>query len=390
MVLSMPRQLSYLWFLPFALGTACSDEDSGPEREAPTELECSSELEIRTTAEGVDFVRTPPSCFDGLPDWSYEAQHVEIEGLRQGYVDEGPMDGPVILMLHGQPSWSYLYRHMIPSLTARGYRAIAMDHLGMGLSDKPVDLDYHSFENHVARLAAFIDALGLQDITLFAQDWGSIIGLYLAGDDLERFSRIVIGNGGLPIVEAIAELPSDIETSNAEFEQTLTSIPERQPPFFDEEGNPLLPVGGGSGTEPFGQWMGYARFAEGFKASLMLEALTFESLSDREEQAYDAPFPNRIAFAAPRIFPSLRNELVGITQERRDALTRYERPFLTIFGGNDPGLSGEGDGQAWMMAEIPGAQTQPHVRFPDASHFLQDDKGPEIADRIVEFIEANP
>ena len=357
---------------------------------AQADAPCSAALEVMTTAEGVEYVRTPDACFENLPDWDFAARFVEIDGLRQGYVDEGPADGPVILMLHGQPSWSYLYRFMIPALAEDGYRVIAMDHLGFGTSDKPVNLEYPSFQNHADRLVAFMTALGLQDVTLFAQDWGSVIGLYVAGGDLDRFGRIVIGNGGLPVVEEPTELPENVAESNAAFHRMLSFIPDNQPPFFDAEGNSLLPVGEGSGAEPFGQWVAYARLSEDFRPSLMVEALTFGALTDAEKAAYDAPYPSRIAMTGPRTFPGLRDDLIGITEARRDALTTYEQPFLTIFGGNDPGLVGEGDGQPWMTQNIPGAAGQPHQRLPDASHFLQDDKGPEIAEMVDASIRANP
>ncbi len=139
--------------------------------QAQENAECFAELPVQTTADGVEFVRTPDACFENLPDWDYAPQYVEIDGLRQAYIDVGPADADPILLLHGQPSWSYLYRFMIPVLVEGGHRVIAMDHLGMGRSDKPVDVEYHTFDNHVHRLDAFIQALELDNITLFAQDW---------------------------------------------------------------------------------------------------------------------------------------------------------------------------------------------------------------------------
>jgi len=341
------------------------------------------------TPSGVRFVRTPDACFDDLPNWDFEPRYVEIDGLRQGFVESGPADGEVILLLHGQPSWSYLYRFMITPLASAGYRVIAMDHVGFGLSDKPVDVEYHSFSNHANRLVSFMDALELDVVTLFAQDWGSIIGLYVAAGDLERFERIVIGNGGLPVVTAPTAFPDDIESATSEFARFLSMVPDEQPPFFDEEGNSLLPSGG-SDSDLFGAWMAYALHDEDFRPSRLLDVLTYRALEPDEERAYDAPYPHRIAMAGPRTFPSLRNDLVGITEARIAMLRTYERPFLTLFGGNDPGLAGEGDGQQWMIDNVPGAAGQPHHRFPDASHFLQEDRGPDLAERIRAFIEANP
>jgi haloalkane dehalogenase len=168
------------------------------ETEPAEEVACDSEPVVLTTADGIDFVRTPDACFEDLPDWPYEAQYVEIDGLRQAYVDEGPADGEVVLLLHGQPSWSYLYRDMIPVLADAGYRVIAMDHLGMGRSDKPIDIEAYSYLGHNDRLETFIDELGLTDINLFVQDWGSLIGLRVAGENPDLFATIAVGDGNPP------------------------------------------------------------------------------------------------------------------------------------------------------------------------------------------------
>ncbi|MEM7741062.1 MAG: alpha/beta fold hydrolase, partial [Pseudomonadota bacterium] len=268
---------------------------------------------------------------------------------------------------------------------------IAMDHLGVGTSDKPIDLDYYTFDDHADRLERFMDALDLHDFNFFVQDWGSVIGLYVAAGDLDRYRRIIVGNGGLPVVTQRSEPPEDLEASNAAFHQTLLSIPDLQPPFFDADGNPIL-VGGdpGEGPEPFGQWVAYAKTSEDFQPSIMCEALTYYPLTEAEEYAYDAPYPHRISMAGARMFPSLRDELVGLTQERKDTLRTYDRPFLTIFGANDPGLSGEGDDQQWMIENIAGAEGQPHERIPDGSHFFQDDKGFEVAAMVDDFIRRTP
>lgn len=350
--------------------------------------ECLADLNVYATDDGVEFVRIPDVCFENLPDWEYKPQYVEIDDLRQAYVDVGPADADPILLLHGQPSWSYLYRYMIPILAEAGHRVIAMDHLGMGRSDKPIEVGYYSFHNHVYRLDAFIQELELENTTLFAQDWGSVIGLYLAANNLDLFDRIVIGNGGLPIVEEVILLPDDIEASIAAFDRTLSTIPDKQPPFYDEDGNSLLPSNGIDGG--FGQWIAYALYFEDFQASRIVEALTFEPLTPEEEAAYDAPFPTPITMAGPRSFPSLLNMLVGVTEPAIEALTNYEKPFLTIFGGNEPGLRGTGDPQEQMIDSIPGATGQAHHRFPDASHFLQDDKGSEVAEMVNRFIADNP
>ena len=177
--------------LLFLLAGCSNDSDNEShtveeEVQAPCNI-AEEDIQVNTTATNIEFVRTPDACFDNLDGYPFTPNYVEVEGLRYHYVDEGPRDGEVILMLHGQPSWSYLYRKMIPVLAEAGYRVIAPDHIGMGRSDKPVDPRAHQFEQHVAWMKSFVSELGLTDITLFVQDRGSHIGLRMAGDDPEGY-----------------------------------------------------------------------------------------------------------------------------------------------------------------------------------------------------------
>jgi len=364
--------------------TSCSDGDDG------TASECDSEPVIMTTADGVQFVRTPDSCFQNLPDFPYEAKYVEIDGLRQGYVDEGPADADPVLLLHGQPSWSYLYRKMIPVLVDGGHRVIAMDHIGMGRSDKPIDIEYYSYLGHIERLEKFIEALNLEHITMFCQDWGSLIGLHVAGEHPEWFDRIVVGDGTLPVIPAAIQPFPPVENPdeiNTEIVAPFASIPPEQPPFYDEDGNPLF---SGDPSKGFGQWMKYSMTAASFHPAEVVEALTYFDVPAEEEAAYDAPFPSRVYMAGPRVFPSLVNDLPGVNEDAWAGLTEYEKPFLTIWASNDPGNLGRQETQDNLINNIPGAAGQPHTRLPEASHFLQDDQGAEIARLMVEFIAANP
>lgn len=359
----------------------------GDEGTAP---ECDSEPEVMTTADGVQFVRTPEACFQNLPGFPYEARYLEIDGLRQAYVDEGPADADPILLLHGQPSWSYLYRKMIPVLVDGGHRVIAMDHIGMGRSDKPIDIEDYSYLGHVDRLEKFIEALNLDHITLFCQDWGSLVGLHVAGEHPEWFDRIVVGDGTLPVIPAgIQPFPpvENPEELNTEIVAPFAAIPPEQPPFYDEDGNRLIP---GDPRETFGHWIAYAMTAASFHAAEVVEALTYFDLSPEEEAAYDAPFPSRVYMAGPRVFPSLVNDLPGVNDDAWAGLTGYEKPFLTIWASNDPGNLGRQETQDNLINNIPGAAGQPHTRLAEASHFLQDDQGAEIGRRMVEFIAANP
>jgi haloalkane dehalogenase len=386
----MPKGLFGLFVLGFAslLLSGCLPQATQLKVAQASEA-CLAEPESLTTSEGVAYIRTPDACFENLPDWPYEAKYLEIDGLRQAYIDVGPADADPILLLHGQPSWSYLYRFMIPVLVEGGHRVIAMDHVGMGRSDKPVDLAYHNFQNHASRLETFVQELKLDNLTVFIQDWGSVLGLYLASEKPELFDRIILGNGGFPNVEKPYAMPTDIDAAVAGFSRTLSMIPPQQPAFFDAEGNSTIPIGNGAeGSDPFGDWIAYAMYAEDFEPAKFVEALTYRALTPEELAAYDAPFPNRILMAAPRTFPSLVNQTVGLYEPVMAGLTRYNKPFLTISGANEPGVSP--DIQQWFIDNVPGAAGQEHHRFPDASHFLQDDKGQEIAERVNQFIAANP
>jgi pimeloyl-ACP methyl ester carboxylesterase len=344
---------------------------------------CDAEPEILTTSSGVEFVRTPDSCFEGLPNWSYEPHYVEIDGLRQAYVDEGPMDGEVILLLHGQPSWSYLYRKMIPILVDGGFRVIAMDHLGMGRSDKPTDIESYTYLGHNDRLERFIQELELADVTLFVQDWGSTIGLRVAGLHPEWFARIVAADGDLPQIPSgfTAFPPVHDPNTPEDLPSPFAQAPAQQVVGYDG----CLPL---FEVEPgfFGVWIEYALKGASFRASEVVEAITWYDLPDAVEAAYDAPFPSRVYMAGPRVFPSLVNEMGGTTDEAWASLRSFTRPFLTIWAANDTGSLGLCETQDKFICEVPGATGQAHARLAEASHFLQDDQGEEIARRLVAFM----
>jgi haloalkane dehalogenase len=274
---------------------------------------------------------------------------------------------------------------MIPVLEGAGYRVIAMDHLGMGRSDKPIDPDYYTFLGHVERLETFIQELELEDITIFVQDWGSLIGLNVVGMHPDWFTRVIVGNGFLPTFEEGTvpfTLPDNPEETRKAFHRTIRMLPDKQPEFYDADGN--LQVEGSD----FGVWIDYSRNDERFQASQIVEAMTYHKLTKKEKAAYDAPFPSRIFMGGPRAFPGLVNQLPGTTDAAWEGLGKFEKPFLTIWGSNDPGNLGRPETQQALLGHIPGTAGWDHVRLPEASHFLQDDQGEEIARRINEFIAA--
>ena len=291
-------------------------------------------------------LRTPDARFENLPDYSFEPHFVDVNGLRMHYVDEGPADAEPVLLLHGEPSWSYLYRHMIPPLAAAGLRVVAPDLIGFGKSDKPAKKDDYSYAAHVSWMQQFVDSLDLNNITLFCQDWGSLIGLRVAAENDHRFARIAIGNGGLPT------------------------------------GDQQMP-------DAFMKWRTFALHSPYFPIGKIIQKATRSELSDEIIAAYDAPFPSRKYKAGARQLPAL----VPITPDdpasaaNRSAwkmFSTWEKPFLTCFSDKDPITRG-GD-RVWQE-HVPGAQGQPHTTIKNAGHLLQEDKGPEIAKLLIRFIQ---
>lgn len=333
-----------------------------------------SEVEIRWTDSGRPFVRTADDCFDGLVDWPWEPRYVEVDGMRMHYVEAGDPDGEVVLCLHGQPDWSYLYRHMIPVLAEARLRVIAPDHLGFGRSDKPVQLGDYTFLQHVAWIEAFIDNLDLTDITPIVQDWGSLIGLRCVGNRPDLFARVVVANGNLPVVpegfEPVA-LPTTLEPQDLAFPMT----PE------------TLAAVNFNGFALFEKWVHYALVSTQFMPSVVMQASIQRDVPVAELAAYDAPFPQRIHMAGVRTFPSLINTVghAPTNEAARAALDAFDRPVLGMFGLRDPIFGDEATRNATRIS-IAGAAGQPHKDFPEAGHFIQEDAGAELATDIVDWI----
>ena len=297
----------------------------------------------------MELLRTPDERFENLPDFPYKPNYLEVEGIRIHYLDEGPRSTECILLMHGEPSWCFLYRHMIPSLTRAGHRTLAPDLVGFGKSDKPAEKNDHTYRKHVEWMTKWVKFLDLQYITLFCQDWGSLIGLRVAIENQERFSRIVLSNGGLPTGE------------------------QRM-------------------SEAFMNWREFSRTATKFYVGRILQGGTITKLPRNDIKAYDAPFPDDSFKAGARIMPSL----VPISKDdpeheaNKKAIEKFyqwKKPFLTAFSDSDPVTRG-GDG--FWQENIPGARGQNHTTIKNAAHFVQEDKGPELAELIVEFIKKNP
>ncbi len=288
-------------------------------------------------------LRTPDERFGKLPDYPFEPRYTEIDGLRIHHVEAG--SGPVVLMLHGEPTWSFLYRKMVPPLAEAGYRAIAPDLVGFGRSDKPAAMSDYSYARHVEWMRRWIEANDLGGITLFGQDWGSLIGLRLAAEHEERFDRIVIGNG-------------------------------------------FLPTATGRTPRAFKIWRAFARYSPLFPIGRIVAVGCRSKLEREVVAAYDAPFPGRAFKAGARAFPRLvptepDDPAVPANRAAWERLGQWRKPFLTAFGKRDPIL---GWADRVLQRHVPGAEGQPHRELRDASHFVQEDAGPELARIIIDWL----
>lgn len=299
----------------------------------------------------MDFLRTPDARFAGLPGWTFEPCYAHVPAgdgteLRMHYVDEGPIRGAPLVLLHGEPTWSYLYRKMIPRFARAGHRVLAPDLIGFGRSDKPTDPAAYSYERHVAWLASWLRTLDLREVTLVAHDWGGWLGMRIVAGEPERFARVVATNTGLPTCD---EPPN--ETARAWFAFSIGAVP--------------FPVGD------------------------VIQLGTTTTVSDEVIAAYDAPFPDETYKQGPRRFPELAPKLPtdpGVAENRAAwrALERYDRPFLTLFGDGDP--LNEGNDRL-LRERIPGARGQPHAVLRGGGHYIQEDRGADLADAIVRWME---
>lgn len=273
--------------------------------------------------------RTPDERFAGLPDWPYAPNYREIaDGLRVHYIDEGAAGAQPVLMLHGEPTWAYLYRHMIGPVAEAGFRAVVPDLIGFGRSDKPLDRSAYSYAAEVAWMRQWIEALDLQDIILACQDWGSLIGLRLVAEMPERFAGVALSNGGLP------------------------------------EGQPA--------PRAFAIWRAFSRYSPVFPIGRIVNAGAKRQLTPQEVAAYDAPFPTRASKVAARIFPSFvpLGDNVAVPDQKRAwaALEAFDKPFLCCFTDGDPITRG---GDALFTSRVPGARGMAH-RTLKGGHFVQE------------------
>jgi pimeloyl-ACP methyl ester carboxylesterase len=294
------------------------------------------------------------------------------------YIDAGPSDGKTLLLLHGQPVWSYLYRTMIHDLLSKGYRCIAPDLIGMGKSDKPISIKYHKYETHCENILTFINGLKLKNMTLFCQDWGSLIGLRIAGENPNLFSGIIAAN---------AELPNFTKETNPLYIPETIEINTKIKSFVGAMAYYSI---GGFAVESFQAWILYCLTAPmvDIKSIMKLSFSRNFKKSDDILNAYSAPFPSFIYMAGPRTLPSMNAGITGQTLKAIEGLKKFEKPFLSLIGLQD-NLLGTPRIQNRFIKMVPGAKGQNHEQFKEANHFIQEDIGEMMADRMHKFIVKN-
>jgi haloalkane dehalogenase len=290
-------------------------------------------------------LRTPDSRFDDLPGYAFAPHYVEVGGLRIHYVDEGPPGAPPVLLMHGEPSWSFLYRKMVPVLVAAGHRVVAPDLIGFGRSDKPAERTDYTYQRHVDWMAGFLTALDLRAVTLVCQDWGGLIGLRLVAEHAERFDRVVAANTFLPT--------------------------------GDQDPGPA-----------FRAWQRFSQETPLFDVGKIIAGACKLPLAPEVRRGYDAPFPDESYKAGARQFPLLvpsRPDDPASAPNRAawEKLRQFRKPFLTAFSDSDPITRGA---DVLLQAMIPGCAGQPHTTITDGGHFLQEDQGEALAAVVVDFM----
>ncbi len=305
----------------------------------------------------MDRLRTPDDRFVDLPDFAFPVHYADVTdpsggpSLRMAYIDAGPRDArEVVVLLHGEPTWSFLYRHVIPTLVSAGHRVIAPDLIGFGRSDKPTPRSQFSFARLVEWTRELLfDRLDLHDVTLFGQDWGSLVGLRLVAENVERIARVAIGNGGLPTGD---EKPNEAFNSWQQFSQST----------------PELPVG---------------RIVSGGCATALDESVI---------RGYDAPFPDESFKEGARMLPTLvptspDDPAHDANVAAWEVLAKFSRPFLTCFSDGDPITRGA---DRKFQSVVAGTRAVEHVTITGGGHFLQEDQGTQLGEVLVSFINSHP
>jgi haloalkane dehalogenase len=302
----------------------------------------------------LEFLTTPEHCFEQIVDFDYAPHFLRVDdnegsSLNLHYIDEGPRDANVVLMLHGEPSWSYLYRKMIGPVVEAGYRVIAPDLIGFGKSDKPTERSDYTYQRHLDWIRQVIIQLDLKNITLVCQDWGGLLGLRLVAEHLDLFSRVLAANT-------------------------------------------MLPTGDHKPNEAFLNWQTFSQEVAVFPVAGIIKGATVTPLGSEVLAAYDAPFPDETYKSGVRQFPLLvpttpNDPASEANRLAWQTLRQFTKPFITAFSDSDPVTAG---GDKIMQKLIPGCQGQAHAVIQQGGHFLQEDQGKRLAAVLLTFMSSNP
>ena len=330
-------------------------------------------------------LRTPDSRFEDLPGYSFAPNYTNVPDgesgeLRIHHVDEGPSNAKTVLCMHGQPTWSYLYRHMIPIIADAGLRVVAPDLVGFGRSDKPSQREDFSYQRQVDWLTAWLVTNDIHDATLVGQDWGGLIGLRLVAENPERFSSVVIANSGLPAPTSVSEERAKAVRDFRASSKQLTML---------DVGNALGNPDPARPESTFAYWQKWTWENEDLPVAMTVAgSIDGRTMSPEEIAAYDAPFPDPSFKMGPRAMPSQVPTLsddpsLAANLKAWEVLEQWEKPFLCSFSDNDPVTAG---GDKILRARIPGTKGQPHQTISGGGHFLQEGRGEELAKIVVDFV----
>ena len=331
--------------------------------------------------EGV--LRTPDSRFDNLQDYSFEPNYMIIDGLRIHYLDEGPKEADPIFLLHGQPTWSYLFRKMIPVLVAEGHRVIVPDCVGFGKSDKFMSKYDYSYKHHVEIMKELVERLDLKNATFFGQDWGGLVGLRVVAEIPDRFGSVVVSNTGMIAAEGIRAWFIENLTKfivwwngSVSFEELTIAAEEAL-----SDGEPSA----SRGFSMFSKWMAYTYYAEDMNIAGIIENFGGVELTKDEAYAYEAPYPTGLYKAGPHVWPYLiPTQLPENEKLWKEVYEKWNKPFLVAFGENERITLRMKDD---FLNRIPNPTV---ITLGGAGHFVQEEVGPELAQIISDFIKNKP
>ena len=309
---------------------------------------------------GPGVLRTPDAHFENLEEWPYAPNYGQVGDIRLHYVDEGPADGETLLLIHGEPTWAYLFRKMIPVFTQAGYRVVVPDLVGFGRSDKFTDEDAYSYPMQVEYMLELVRTLDLNNVTFFGQDWGGLIGLRVVAAAPDRFARVVVSNTGLPAGDGLQSFIAYPLFKLAVWWEGALTLEELQADLT------------------FPRWVAYSYHVEDLPIGRIM---SFLGGSEGVQAAYEAPFPDQRYKAAAQIMPYLVPSQLRENEAAWSVFENWSKPFLVAFTDSDPITRG---GEQAFLDRVPGAR---NVQIRGAGHFVQEDAGPALANLMVDFMQ---